>query len=85
MAKNISKFFGLPSTREGGFKQHKELVQKLRRNGVYSIPFMNRGYLVLRKATVRMYPNRPRPHVDIWSNYLQSSKPTGKYLKVTKV
>jgi hypothetical protein len=85
MAKNISKLFGTPSTRAGGIKQHKELVHKLRNNDVFSFKSMNRGYLVLKHEVYRAYPSRPKPTVEVWSNYLQDAKPTGKFIKVTKV
>ncbi len=86
MAKDISKLFGTPSTREGGIKQHKELRDKLRRNGVYSLNSMNRGYLVLRHDKVRMYPQlRTSKKVDIWHNILQSAKPTGMFIMASKV
>lgn len=87
MAKNISKLFGTPSTLEGGRKQHSSLVRLLKANEVFAIPFMNRGWLVLRHEVKKMYPSSPssKTKVHVWRNYLQSGKPTGKYLKATKV
>jgi len=82
--KNVSKLFGTPSTREGGIKQHRELVKKLRKNDVWSIPFMHRGYLVLKHEKAIGQRGKAHP-VDIYPNYLQKSKPTGKYIMVSKV
>lgn len=84
MAKNISKLFGIPTTRDVGIRQHRELRTKLRQNDVWSLPFMHRGYLVLRHEKAVGVPGRTHK-VDIYPNYLQKSKPTGAFIMVSKV
>ncbi len=86
MAKNISKLIGMPSSKEGGINQHNQLVRKLKNNDFYVLPSMNRGYLVLKHEVVPTYKKKPAGmKVDIYPNYLQKNKPTGNYIKVTKV
>lgn len=86
MAKDISRIFGVPSTREKGIEQHRELRDKLRQNGVYSLNSMNRGYLVLRR-TLSPIDTRRRgsQKVYTWRNILQNAKPTGIYIMMSKV
>ena len=84
MAKNISKLFGTPTTREGGIRQHKELRNKLKHNDVWSIPSMHRGYLVLKHEKAVGERGKKYP-VDIYPNYLQSTKPTSRYIMASKV
>lgn len=86
MAKNISKQMGMPTSKECGIDQHNQLVKKLKNNDYFVLPSMNRGYLVLKHEVAPMYRKKPLGRkVDIYPNYLQKSKPTGKYIKVTKV
>lgn len=86
MAKNISKLIGMPTSKEGGIDQHKQLVRKLKNNDFFVLPYMNRGYLVLKHELAPTYKKKPAGiRVDIYPNYLQKNKPTGNYIKVTKV
>ena len=86
MAKNLSKLFGLPSTKEAGVKQHEMLAKKLKSNEVFIMPSMNRGYLVLRHELIKRYPRLSKSKkTDVFNNYLLQKKPTGKYIKITKV
>jgi hypothetical protein len=82
MAKNLSKLAGTPSTRSDGIAQHKMLTKNLRGNKVFFLPSQNRGYLVLKAEIVKLYGNKK---ITVWHNYLQDTKPTGKFIKVTKV
>ena len=52
----------------------------------FVLPYMNRGYLVLKHELAPTYKKKPAGmRVDIYPNYLQKNKPTGNYIKVTKV
>lgn len=84
MAKNLSKLFGVPSTREGGIRQHNQLKKKLKNNDVYLGSSMNRGYLVLKHEKAVGERGRKHP-VDIYPNYLQKTKPSKRYIKTSKV
>lgn len=74
MAKNLSKLFGIPSSKTRGEQQHKELSKKLKKNEVFYLPSQNKGYLVLKKGPQGTY-----------QNILQSTKPTKGTAKVTRI
>jgi len=79
MENNLSKMYGIPASSHEGMRQHKALVENLKNNGVFDIPFQNRGFLVL-KVRREGGLNFLQYH-----NILQNTKPKGKYVTYTKV